>query len=362
MFVLDRVSTFWVADNDFMMPAHMEAFVDSSYASELAHVIGEGNLHHSSGFVFNVYNGQKNYGFTRNDLPSERLRTSNNGELVGINLFLSYIEKQQDKPLSITIICDNLSLMKLLTELHQFVQSDEIVPDDFVHSLHNDDVKTFLQLAVIFPVMSFKHVFGHRDTIENILADKLATFAKKRKAGSDARPKEIIEMTAMLLKNHQYKSIKPSLEEYDYIVALSEESRPSKNGKAYYGYALYNAETDHHIQGVFKIDKDNKHYLYAVAALNGLGKLTGQIPQGSKLCFKFANFNSEILFIKYANGYLVDANIVSGLVKSYSSTVIDTINDYEIIRTKAMSTRLGTPSGEDYALAVTLANAALMKF
>lgn len=307
MFTFTEDETFWILTGDYDMPENMIAYVDSSYGSGKAHVKKEGHGHHSSGFVFNVSNGKKNYGYTRNEYLFDRISTPANAEFIGINKFLSYVLDSENIPKTIMLYCDNMTIVRILKWSIKCIDLGYDIIETYRHMLHYDDLRDFVELYHKFAqqgvIITLGHVKGHGNNLDNIIADKLANFSKMRRAGASANPAAILISIGSSIKGYLINNPYDTTDIHDYIVAISNVSKLVK-GESYYGYALYNVEEDYLVTGTFSPHHKNKS-LEALAVIHGLEELENYHSSGEPIGFYLMEIKGEQILHCHFQGFLL---------------------------------------------------------
>lgn len=313
MFHNDNGGTFWIAKDDFQVPVQMTVYVDSSYDSPNANA--KASLkHHSSGFVFWTAGGtlrEINYGLTRQDYKGERLMTSENAELIGINKVLKYILQQDVQPERLVLICDNQTLVKKLNDIREVYKILGKFPaSEYPTNLHKAEYDTYIYLMKLFPNLTFEHVKGHADSEFNHVADRLAHLGKSVKSGSD-HPEELILQTLAKdsIQWHSTYLSKPKCGEF--FLGLTQKRVEARSGCYRYGVCLYDAKNNVFHTEVFESIVKPGSEIPVVSAVHGLEALYGILPKGAAVDVIVDNdFTAHVLHT-YAENYIVPSGVLS---------------------------------------------------
>lgn len=283
MFHNENSGTFWIAKDIFPVPVQMTVYIDSSYDSPNANAKAP-LKHHSSGFAFWTGGGsyrEVNYGFTRNDFKAERLLTSENAELIGINRILKYIAGLPEQPENLTLICDNQTLVKKLNDIREVTKILGKFPSSEVpKTMHQAEYDTYLYLMKLFPSLTFQHIKGHADSEFNHLADRMAHLGKKVLPGQEY-PEDLIFRAISTDSAEWYSAADDHVYNAQFHLGIAKKPIEIRGGVYRHGFCFYDAINDVSHEGTFEtLGHDAKEYLAvnAVQALRSVSPLFHKLP------------------------------------------------------------------------------------
>lgn len=322
MFHNENGGTFWIAKDSFPVPVQMTIYVDSSYDSPNA-LVKESFKHHSSGFVFWTGGGtlrEINYGLTRQDYKPERLVTSENAELIGINKVLRYVMALPEKPERLTIICDNQTLVKKLNDIREVYKILGKFPaSEYPKALHKAEYDTYMFLMRSFSSidLSFQHIKGHADSHFNHIADRLAHLGKSIRSG-DEHPEELI------LKNLSNDSVAWHTEYFpkdingEFFLGVSKTRYETKGGIYRYGVCLYDFKNQVFHKGIFESTAKNAKEQAVIAAVHALEMIYSLLPREANVSVVV----SDVFIANILHAYVSDYVIPEGLITRNTATLL----------------------------------------
>lgn len=323
MFHNENGGTFWIAKDSFPVPVQMAIYVDSSYDSPNAPV-KESFKHHSSGFVFWTGGGtlrEVNYGLTRQDYKPERLVTSDNAELIGINKVLKYVLAFEEKPERLTIVCDNQTLVKKLNDIREVYKILGKFPaSEYPKSLHKAEYDTYMHLMRSFSniELTFQHIKGHADSHFNHIADRLAHLGKSIRSGEE-HPEGLILKNLAIDSASWHTEYLPKEVSGEFILGISENSHVTKGGIHRQGVCFYDAKNQVFHKGVFESTSKIEKEKIIIGAIHGLEMIYELMPKGANVNVIVPNvFTANIL-----HAYVSDYVIPEGLLSRNTVTVLN---------------------------------------
>jgi ribonuclease HI len=314
MFHNENGGTFWVAKDSFPVPVHMAVYVDSSYDSPNASV-KESFKHHSSGFVFWTGGGslrEVNYGLTRQDYKPERLLTSENAELIGINKVLKYILTLNEQPERLTIVCDNQTLVKKLNDIREVYKILGRFPiSEYPKAWHKAEYDTYMHLMRSFSEidLTFQHIKGHADSHFNHIADRLAHLGKSIKSGAEHSEEQILRN----LSNDSiswHKEFMSQEAHGEFFLGISEKRYEVQPGSYRYAFCLYDAKNDVYHEGIFGSVFNKSHENNVLAAVHALQTIYPLLPRGFNANIIVPDIQTANILHAYASDYVIPEGIL----------------------------------------------------
>lgn len=314
MFHNENGGTFWIAKDEFTVPPHLAIYVDSSYDSPNA-CVKESYKHHSSGFVFWTGGGtlrEVNYGLTRQDYKPERLLTSENAELIGINKVLKYVLLLDSQPERLTILCDNQTLVKKLNDIREVYKILGRFPaSEYPKAWHKAEYDTYMHLMRSFSSIDlvFQHIKGHADSHFNHIADRLAHLGKSIKSGSEYS-EELILRSISNDSASWHNEYLPQVVNGEFFLGVSEASYRTKGGTFRHAFCLYDAKNNIFHQGIFESCVTAQKELYLLGAVSAVDMIYNLLSKGDTITVVVPNdFTANILHA-YALDYVVPAGLL----------------------------------------------------
>lgn len=315
MFHNENGGTFWIAKDSFPVPVQMAIYVDSSYDSPNA-LVKESFKHHSSGFAFWTGGGtlrEVNYGLTRQDYKPERLVTSDNAELIGINKVLKYVLGFQEKPERLTIVCDNQTLVKKLNDIREVYKILGKFPaSEYPKSLHKAEYDTYMHLMRSFSniELTFQHIKGHADSHFNHIADRLAHLGKSIKSGEE-HPEGLILKNLAIDSAAWHTEYLPKDVTGEFILGVSGNRHLTKGGLCRQGVCFYDAKNQVFHKGIFtstsRIEKEKP----LTAAIHGLEMIYELMPKGANVNLVVPDVFTANLLHAYISDYVIPDGLLS---------------------------------------------------
>lgn len=314
MFHNENGGTFWIAKDEYPIPVHMAIYVDSSYDSPKA-CVKASFKHHSSGFAFWTGGGsfrEINYGLTRQDYKPERLLTSDNAELIGINKVLKYVLTLAERPERLTIICDNQALVKKLNNIREVYKILGRFPiSEYPQSWHKAEYDTYMHLmrSCSEVELTFQHVKGHADSHFNHIADRLAHLGKSIKSGADHPEDEILKNLAndSVSWNAEYK---PHEQNGEFFLGMSKTRYEVQNGTYRYGLCLYDARNNVSHTGIFEPSGKTAKENYIRAAVESLEIISALMPKGAHVNLVIPISSIANVLHAYVSNYVIPAGLL----------------------------------------------------
>ena len=312
MFHNENNGTFWIAKDLFPVPVQMTVYIDSSYDSPNANAKAP-LKHHSSGFAFWTGGGsyrEVNYGFTRNDFKAERLLTSENAELIGINRILKYVASLPEQPENLTLICDNMSLVKKLNDIREVTKILGRFPASEVpKTIHQAEYDTYLYLMKLFPNLVFQHIKGHADSEFNHLADRMAHLGKKIQPGQNY-PEHLIFRALTTDSAEWYSQAEQEPPNAVFHLGVSKEPLEIRGGVYRHGYCLYDSLHEVSHSGSFEtLGHGKQEYLAmgAIQALRSISHLFSKLPSVEIITSDLFTVN---MLHAYAFNYVIPSTVI----------------------------------------------------